>query len=163
MFRTLSLGAQHLSSSEKTAPRRQGKSGYLPLQQREQAVWISKIRCQVTEFSILCVGRCEPLGSLIAFLSYAPQLSGTHLVSSLTLHLASPQLLSNDPGDGGRHWITILGALIHTGGQKSLMAVTFLIYWYGRRCFHFTQLINKKSDLKEAISTDLSKNIWSLD
>ena len=26
------------------------------------------------------------------------------------------------------------------GGQKSLMAVTFLVYWYGRRYFHFTEL-----------------------
>ena len=26
------------------------------------------------------------------------------------------------------------------GGQKSLMAVTFLIYWYGSRYFHFTVL-----------------------
>ena len=60
------------------------------------------------------------------------------------------------------YWLS-LGALIHIGGQKSLMAAALLIYCYGRRCFRFTQLANKKPDLKEEKSTDLSKNIWSLD
>ena len=33
------------------------------------------------------------------------------------------------------------------GGQKSLMAVTFLVYWYDRRYFHFTvSLHGYKSD-----------------
>ena len=49
---------------------------YTSLQQREQAVWTSKIRSKVKEFSILCMGRCKPLGSLNSFFSYAPQLSG---------------------------------------------------------------------------------------
>ena len=28
------------------------------------------------------------------------------------------------------------------GGQKSLMAVIILLYWYGRRYFHFTKIIS---------------------
>ena len=68
---------------------------YTSLQQREQAVWASEIRKGAKEFSILCMRRCKPLGSLNPFLSYAPQLSGTNPVSLLTLLLAFPQLLSN--------------------------------------------------------------------
>ena len=40
----------------------------------DQAIWTLKIKYQVKEFSILCMGRCKPLGSLNSFLSYAPQL-----------------------------------------------------------------------------------------
>ena len=46
---------------------------YTSLKQREWAVWSPKIRYQVKEFSILCMGRCKPLGSLNLFLSSAPQ------------------------------------------------------------------------------------------
>ena len=35
---------------------------------------------------------------------------------------------------GSQFWET----LFTFGGQKLLMAVTFLVYWYGRRYFHFT-------------------------
>ena len=38
---------------------------------------VRKISYQVKEFSVLCVGRCKPLGSQSSFLSCAPQLSGT--------------------------------------------------------------------------------------
>ena len=76
-----------------------GSSGevrlYTSLQQREQAVWTLKVRYQVREFIILCMGRCKPLGSLNSFLSYASQLSGANPVFLLTLLLAVPQLLSN--------------------------------------------------------------------
>ena len=68
---------------------------YPTLQLREQPVWISKVRYQVKEFSILCMGRCKPLVSLNSFLSYAPQLSGTNPVLLFTLLLAFLQLLSN--------------------------------------------------------------------
>ena len=30
------------------------------------------------------------------------------------------------------------------GGQKSLMAVTFFVDWYGRRCFHFTSSVSQR-------------------
>ena len=93
-----------------------GSSGevrlYTSLQQREQAVWTLKVRYQVREFIILCMGRCKPLGSLNSFLSYASQLSGANPVFLLTLLLAFPQLLSNhhrewqhplDPSFGSLH------------------------------------------------------------
>ena len=60
------------------------------LQQRKQAIWTSKIRCQVKEFNILCLGRCKPLGSLNSVLSNEPQLSGANPLSWLTLPLAFP-------------------------------------------------------------------------
>ena len=91
---------QHLSSSEKTALRMQeGKSGYVQVCNREQAVWTSKMRYQVKEFSILCRGRCKALDSLNSFLSYAPQFSRASTISLLILLLASPQLLSNHHGE----------------------------------------------------------------
>ena len=37
-----------------------------------------------------------------------------------------------------RHWVPFWLLSFTSGGQKSLMAVTFLVYWYGRRYFHFT-------------------------
>ena len=57
---------------------------YTSLQQKEQAMGTSMIRYPVKEFSILYVGRCKPLGSLNAFLSYASQLSGADSVSVFT-------------------------------------------------------------------------------
>ena len=60
------------------------------LQQREKTVWSSKIRYQVKELSMLCMGRCKPLGSLNSFLSYAPQLSGLILFPCSPCFLLSP-------------------------------------------------------------------------
>ena len=81
----------------------------MSLQQKVQAVWRSKIRYQVKECSVLCMGRCKPLDSLNAILSYAAQLSGANPVSLFTLRsewqmAASciPQLLSNHHG-GWQH------------------------------------------------------------
>ena len=49
-----------------------------------------------------------------------------------------PQLLSNHHG-GWQHPLDQFWEPSFTyGDQKSLMAVTFLVYWYGRRYFHFT-------------------------
>ena len=84
------------------------------IQQREQAVWTSKIRYQIKEFSIVCMGRFKPLGSLNSLLSYVPQLSGPNPVSLFTLSSGScgrwlplvfSQLLSNHHGG----WITMAG------------------------------------------------------
>ena len=46
---------------------------YTSWQQREQS---EHPRSAIKKFSILCMGRCKPLGSQDSFLSYAPQLSG---------------------------------------------------------------------------------------
>ena len=53
------------------------------LQQKEQAVWKSKIRYQVKKCSILCVGRCKLLDSLNSFLSSAP---GNYPSQASTVH-----------------------------------------------------------------------------
>ena len=51
-------------------------------------------------------------------------------------------LQGNFPTQGSNsgllHCKRILYRLSH---QESPMAVTFLVYWYGRRCFHFTERI----------------------
>ena len=138
---------------------------YASLQQREQAVWSPKISYQVEEFSILCMARCQPLGSLNSFLSYASHLSGANPISLFILLLVFPLYLSGHRR-GWQHPLSgsVLGALIHISclevpmdrrawqatfdgvaksrgtelltvslsftfeGQKSLMAVTFLVY-----------------------------------
>ena len=99
---------------------------YTSLQQREQAVLTSKIRYQVKEFSILCMWRCKPLGSLNSFLSYVPQLSGANLVSLFILLPGFSQLLSNHHGGGV--WQQFQEPSCPFGGQKSLMVVTCLVY-----------------------------------
>ena len=137
------------------------------LQQREQAVWTSKIRYQIKEFSIGYMGRFKPLGSLNSLLSYVPQLSGPNPVSLFTLSSGScgrwlplefPQLLSNHHGGwitmagGGICWIELWEPAFTFGGQKSLMAVTFSVYWYGRRYFHFAVSFSLlKPNLKQSI------------
>ena len=104
-----------------------------------------KVRYQVKEFSILCMGRCKPLGSLNTFLSYAPQLSGAK--SYFSVHLKEwqmvapciPQLLSNHHGQGagggcvGGGVAAPIGSqfgetLFMFGGQKLLVGVTFIVY-----------------------------------
>ena len=86
-------------------------------------------RYQVKEFSILCMGKRKPLGSLNSFHSYSPQLSGATPVSLFTLLLAFPQLLSNHRGGWQHPMDHSFGGLSFTfGSQRSLIAVTFLIY-----------------------------------
>ena len=78
-----------------------------------------KIRYQVKEFSILCMGRCKPLDSLNSTLPYAVQLSGANPVSPFTLRcgrwllLAFPQLLSNHHGGWQHPTIKVLGPLTY--------------------------------------------------
>ena len=66
------------------------------------------------------MGRCKPLGSLISFLSYAPQLSGAKycflfftLKSGIGCFLHSPSSSAITMGGGSICWITVLGAFIH--------------------------------------------------
>ena len=92
---------------------------------------------------MVCMGRFKPLGSLNSLLSYVPQLCGPNPVSLFTLSSGScgrwlllvfPQLLSNHHGGwitmagGGIWWIELWEPAFTFGGQKSLMAVTFLVY-----------------------------------
>ena len=123
---------------QKTAPRRQeGKSSYIQVcnkGSRQSEHQKSDIELRNLAF---CLGRCKPLGSLNSFLSYAPHLSGANPVSLFSLLLAFSQvllllaflqLLSNLCGVGQHPLDEVLGGLIHTGDQKLLMAVTFLVY-----------------------------------
>ena len=133
MFRTLSPEVSILVT-QKTAPRRQdGKSGSMLFCNRRSR----QSEHQRSVFSILCTGRCKPLGSLNLFLSYAPQLSGANHVSLFTfwsgrwLSLAFPQLLRS------HLWVAVADSTgsqfgdpsFTFGGQKLLMVVTFHIYW----------------------------------
>ena len=110
----------------------------------EQAVWTSKIRYEVKEFSILCMGRCMPLGSLNSFLPYAPQLSEANPVSLIPLR-SGRFATCIPPAPQQSPW----GVAASTGsqfwepsftfeGQRLLMALIFFVYLYGRRYFHFT-------------------------
>ena len=92
MFRPLSPGASISVALRKLLQGGRGEVRlYTTLQQRKQAVWTSKVRYQVKEFSILCAGRCKPLGSLNSLPSHTPQLSGTNLLpfSPCFLHPSS--------------------------------------------------------------------------
>ena len=96
------------------------------------------------------MGRCKPLGSLNPFLSYAPHDLGQP-VFLFTLLLACPPASQQSPW-----WWWLVGGLATPGGsqfgeltftfggQKSLMAVTFFVDWYGRRYFHFTPSISQR-------------------
>ena len=54
-----------------------------------------------------------------------------------------PQLLSNHHGGWQHPLDQLCEPSFTTGGQKSLMSVTFLVYWYGRRYFLFHKLTKK--------------------
>ena len=89
---------------------------YTSLQKREQAVWTSKVRYQVKEFSILQYGKMQASG-LTEFIPFKCN-SDIWDQSSFLVHPASciftvPQRWGCWAGDGSIHWITVLGALIH--------------------------------------------------
>ena len=149
-FRTPSLGDSISVALRKLLQggRSRGVRPHTTLQQREQAVWTSKIRCHVKQFRILCMGRCKPLGPLNSLLSYATQLSGTQFC--FLVHLKEWQMAAscNPLASQQSPWRVAASAgsqfgepSLTFGDQKSLMAVTFLVYWYGRRYFHFTNVI----------------------
>ena len=52
--------------------------------------------------------------------------------------LRSPRASAVTMASGGTCWIELWEPAFTFGGQKSLMAVTFLVYWVGSREFHFT-------------------------
>ena len=133
------LGRQHLSSSEKTAPRKQKrKSGYIQACNKESSQsehQRSGIRLRNLAFYM---GRCKPLGSLNSFLSYACQLSGANPVSLFTLSLKFLQLLSNHEGRQQHLLDHSLGVLIHIWrpGIADGCDISYLLIW--QEIFHFT-------------------------
>ena len=148
MLRTPTHG-DSISVTEKTAARRWGEApGYTEvLHQRADSLNIKRLLLikrnqisQVKEFSILCVGRCKPLGWLSSFLSYVPQLSGAKscvLVPLKEWQMAAsciPQAPQQSPWGvaayaGSQFW----EPSFTFGGQKSLRGVPFLVCWYGKR------------------------------
>ena len=73
----------------------------------------SKISYQVKAFSVLCLGRRRPLGSLPSLFSRAPQPPGASPASLLTLLLASPSSSAVIARGGSIRWISVVGVLIH--------------------------------------------------
>ena len=123
-FRTPSPGDSISVALRKVLPLEHGVGVRLHtnLQQREQAVWTSKIRYQIKQFSIGCVGRFKPPGSLNSLFSYVPHLSGPNPFSLFTLSSGScarwlllvfSQLLSNHHGRWKHLLDWALGARIH--------------------------------------------------
>ena len=90
--------------------------------------------------------RCKPLRSLNSFVSCAPQLSGAHPVSLLTLRSGRWLLLAFIPlapqpsplGRGSIRWIAVLGALIHV--WRPVIAggcdISYLLIWQETFSFH---------------------------
>lgn len=105
-------------------------------------------RSGIKELSILCMQRCKPLRSLNSFVSCAPQLSGAHPVSLLTLRSGRWLLLAFIPlapqpsplGRGSIRWIAVLGALIHV--WRPVIAggcdISYLLIWQETFSFHKT-------------------------
>ena len=130
MFRTLSPGDSLSVAWRKLLQGGRGEVRlYISLQQREQAVW-TKDQIKLRNFTF-CVWEDSSfwahwIHSFLRHLSYL----GPNPVSLFTLRdgrwllLASPQLLSNQRG-GWPHW-KFWEPSFTFGGQKSLMAVTFL-------------------------------------
>ena len=159
MFRTPSLGDSIWQNCSEEFAGGEVRL-YTSLQQGEQAVWSSKIRYQVKEFSVLCVGRCKPLGSLNSLLSYAPQPSGQ---SCFLVHLAScipPAPQQSRWGAAASCGLQFWEPSFTFEGQKSLMAVTFLAYWYGRRYFHFTTKSEKTNIATERATILLPVSLY---
>ena len=107
----------------------------LSLQQKEQAVWTSKTRYQVKEFSILCVGRCKPLGSLISSLLTHLGSTGPALFPCTPCFFHSPNSSAVTTRVAASSGLHLWEPSFTFGGQKSLMAVTFLVYRYAGDIF----------------------------
>ena len=92
---------------------------YTSLQQREQAVWTSKIRYK--EVGILCLGNVSLWAHWIHSFHMHLSYLGPNPVSLFTwrsarwllLAFPSPKHLCNLCGGGGIWWIAVWGALIH--------------------------------------------------
>ena len=88
----------------------------------------NNVRCQVKQFSILCLGRCKPLGSRNSFLSYVPQLSGANLFPSSPcfLHSVAPQELLWVEGGVASTGSQFRERSFSFGGQKLIMGFLFI-------------------------------------
>ena len=130
---------QHLSSSEKSGPRGQeGKSGYIQVQQREQAVWTSKISTKLKN---------------LAFYVWEDASLWNHWIHSFHMHLSylgpilfpcsfcflhSPSSSAITIGSGSIHWIPVLGAFIHIWRSENAddCDISCLLTWQEIFSFH---------------------------
>ena len=97
---------------------------------------------QVKEFNIfLYMQRCQSLGSLKLFLSYAYQLSWTSTLCFFTSHPELPEAHCRgwlkswwllDPRNSSLSWVP-LGLTNLYWWLESLLIVTSLFYWHGRK------------------------------
>ena len=123
MFRTLSPGDSTSVALRKLLQGvRRVKSGYMKICNKGSR----HSEYQIKGLSILCMGRCKPLGSLNL---YASHLSGANHISLFTMLLAFLQLLSNHhDGVAASAGLQFGEPSFTFGGQKLLMAGTFLVY-----------------------------------
>ena len=114
MFRTPSPGDSLSEALRKLLQGgRKGVRLYISLRQRQTAVWTSKIRYQIKEFSILCMGRGKPLGSMSSFLHMHLSYLGPILFLCSPCFLHSPSSSAIIVGDGSICWISVWGAFFH--------------------------------------------------
>ena len=113
MLRTLSPGDSISVALRKLLQAgRKGSQVIYKFVTKGEAVWTSKTRYQVKGFSVLFLGRCNPLDSLDSILPYAAQLSGANPVSLFILRggrwllLAFPSSSAITMGSGSIPWIS---------------------------------------------------------
>ena len=149
MFRTLTLG-DHVSVALRKLLQggRRGKLGYIQVcnkGSRQAEHQRSDIRLRSLAFY---VWEDASLWThwVYSFHMHLNYLSGANPVSVITLRsgrwLHSPSSSAITVGGGSIHWISVWEPSFTFGGQTSLMAVTFLVYWYDRRYCHFTSCNN---------------------
>ena len=150
MFRTLGPGDSISVALRKVL--QGGRRGSQPLYKfatKGKAVWISKIRYQVKEFSVLFLGRCKPLDSLDSFLPYGS--SAIWGQPCFFVHLKEQQMAAScfssssaiTMGSGSIPWATVLGALTHIWRPEIADGchISCLLIW--QEIFSFHKLMEK--------------------
>ena len=145
MFRSLRVSEskrQHLSSSEKTAPREQGGSQavYKFATKGEGSLIIKdQVSSKGIKHSVYGKMQASGLAEFIPFIGtsaiWGQPCPLVHLASCIPP--APQQSLWGMVASAGS---VFLETSFTFGGQKSLMVVTFLVDQYGRRYFHFTKV-----------------------
>ena len=141
MFRTLEPGRQHLSGSEKAAPRRQeGKSGYVQVcsqGNRHSEHQRSGIKLRNVVFYALEVASLS--GSIPFVCTAATWGQLVHLAACI---LPAPQ--RSPRGSGSICWLTVLGVLIHIWSLEIADGcdISYLLIWQEICSFH---RVNSKS------------------
>ena len=155
MFRALSPGASISVALRKLLQGGRGEVRlYTTLQQRKQAVWTSKVRYQVKEFSILCMGRCKPLFHM--HLSYLGPIQFP--CSPGFLRSPSSSAVTVEGGQG--HWIAVLGALIHILRPEIAdgCGISYWLIWKETFAFHSAHLKQCTAGVIQNFSNEWTAN-----